>query len=381
MNFSADVSARLSGTADLPLHSGRAPPWLFSRMRELGASISELLVDEIGPAAAIERIADPFWFQALSCILGFDWHSSGTTTVTLAALREGMEARGLPVHIVGGKGKASRDIEGQLSKSGSGYLSSNASRLAGISRLAAKVDGVALQDGYSIYHHTMLLDETGGWAVIQQGMNEGNGYARRYHWRSSESRSMVEEPHTAILGERAVRVIDFTSASSRQTRDDMVEIAGSRRSEWYNGMLSGADEHQSLLDDYTGEPVKRLRLDWSANWALLRNNIERILDMQPSNFEELLMVRGVGCKTLLALAMASNLVYGDEPSWSDPVRYSFAVGGKDGIPYPVDTRRMEKTAEIIRQAVESSKVGDVARKRALGSLSAFFRSAQDAVSA
>ena len=367
------MAGRLTGTADLPLHTGKAPAWLFSRMRELGGSIAELMIDELGPAQTIRRLSDPFWFQALSCILGFDWHSSGTTTVTLAAMKEGMSERGLPVHIVGGKGRASRSIEEQLSDIKSERISNRIGELARISRLSAKVDGVAVQDGYDIYHHALILDEQGSWAVIQQGMNGGTGYARRYHWESCDHRSMVNEPHSAIVGKHEPLVRDFTAREGEEMRKDLVEIAVGRKEEWYNGMILSRDEHQSLLDDFSGTVTKRLKLDWSANWSILRDSIRRILEIQPSNFEELLLVRGVGKKTLLAIAMAANLVYGDEPSWKDPVLYSFAVGGKDGIPYPVNTRRMEQTAEIIRQAVESARISDSGRKKALQDLSSFFR--------
>lgn len=373
------MGARLGGTADLPLHSGRAPPWLFPRMRELGGAISELMVDELGPVETIRRISDPFWFQALSCILGFDWHSSGTTTVTLAALREGMSERGLPIHILGGKGKSSTSVPEQLLSLQDRESKIDAEKLTRISRLSARVDTVALQDGFDIYHHSLIIDNTGEWAVVQQGMNGASHYARRYHWLSSDRKQMVVEPHSAILGASSKNVTDFTSKEGSGLRSDIVDVAREKESGWYNGMLLARDEHQSLIDDFTGERRKRLRLDWSANWTLLRRNIERISREQPKDFEELLLVRGIGKKTMLALAMAVNLVYGEEPSWRDPVRYSFAVGGKDGIPYPVDTGRMANMAEIIGQAIESSRVGDHARKRALKALSSFFSKSQKSV--
>lgn len=370
------MGARFGGTADLPLHTGRAPPWLFGRMRELGGAISELMVDELGATETIRRISDPFWFQALACILGFDWHSSGTTTVTLAALREGMSERSLPVHILGGKGKSSTSVPVQLLSLQESEPGIDAEKLTRISRLSARVDTVALQDGFDIYHHTLVVDDKGDWAVVQQGMNGENGYARRYHWLSTDEKPLVVEPHNAILGDMATGVKDFTSSGGEQLRRDLVEVANQKESSWYNGMLLARDEHQSLIDDFTGWQGKRLRLDWSANWTLLKKNIERIRKEQPDDFENLLLVRGVGKKTMLALAMAVNLVYGQEPSWKDPVRYSFAVGGKDGIPYPVNTGRMERTAAIIGQAIESSRVGDISRKRALRALSAFFGESQ-----
>lgn len=373
------MGTRFRGTADLPLHTGKAPPWLFSRMRELGGQIAELMVDELGTRETIGRMSDPFWFQALSCILGFDWHSSGTTTVTLAAMKEGMAARNLQLHIVGGKGKASTSISEQLSSINSAYIQNNIEGISRISRLSARVDNIAVQDGYDLYHHSVLLDEAGNWSVIQQGMNERNGYARRYHWQSERQGSMVIEPHQAILGEAEHSVTDFTARESEGVRRDMVEIGRERNAVWYNGILLGTDRHQTVLDDFSGGTAKRLRLDWSANWKLLKKNIETITSEQPRNFEELLQVKGVGKKTLMALAMACNLVYGDEPSWRDPVRYSFAVGGKDGIPYPVNTKRMEKTADIIRQAVEEARVGDAAKSRALRTLSGYFRHAQSKV--
>jgi len=293
---------------------------------------------------------------------GFDWHSSGTTTVTLAALREGLKERNLPVRIAGGKGSCAgvSDIADGIAW--------DADRLMLVSRLAAKVDNAAVQDGCRLYHQSLIYSSN-SWAIVQQGMRTDISFARRYHWHSS-CPSMVLEPHAAILGIGG-KAADFTSAFSRQIVSDMLETARSRRPSWYEANISSA-AGQRHLEDFTLPPLKRLYLPWTLNWKVLRHNFERIFEAQPGSFQELLTLQGVGAKTLFALAAAANLIYGSEPSWKDPVRFSFAVGGKDGIPYPVDTGRMEETAEMLTQAVTSMRLGDREKRVMLSTLSRFF---------
>lgn len=364
--------ARLEGTADLPLHSGNAPPWLFRRMRALGGALLDLLIKDAGQNGAIERISDPFWFQALSCLLGFDWHSSGTTTVTLAALKAGARDRDLPVHIYGGKGRAATSVPEQLEREESTAIRDDAERLRRISRTAARVDTLALQDGYDLYHHTLIVSERGAWAVVQQGLNAERRYARRYHWSFRSEGDMVAEPHTAIIGLKAENVMDLTSHISEECRKAMVEAVNSRKAGVLEHAVMSRSAAQSTLDDFSLQGVKALKLEWGTNWRILRDNIERIAASCPANFEELISVQGVGKKTILALAMASSLVYGTECSWRDPVKYSFAVGGKDGIPYPVDTSRMERMTEIIEAALRETGRSREFRRETLGRLSEFF---------
>ncbi len=369
------IVARLCGIADLPLHSGSAPPWLFRRMRMLGGSIAELLLKELGQKEALRRLTDPFWFQCASCVLGFDWHSSGTTTVTLAALREGMDERGLPLHIFGGKGKYATSMKQQISASDSEYAVANSDVLLRKSREAARVDTVALQDGYDLYHHSIIFDEGGNWAVIQQGMNDGTHYARRYHWSSDELRSMVVEPHAAILGTPGSGILNLTAADASEARDAIMDIITDDRAGKLPQIVLSARRAQRTLDEFSVSAVRMLKMDTMAGWRRLTENFRRIANAVPDSFEDLIMMEGVGRKTVLALAMASNLVYGAESNWRDPVKYSFAVGGKDGIPYPVDTRRMERMSELLDQAVRETEIGGEERRRALGRLSRFFDTA------
>ena len=366
--------ARLRGVADLPLHSGSAPPWLFRRMRMLGGSIAQLLLRELGQKDALMRLTDPFWFQCMSCVLGFDWHSSGATTVTLAALREGMDERGLPLHIFGGKGRYALSIKQQISESDSEYAAARADVLLRKSREAARVDTVALQDGYDLYHHSICFDEGGNWAVIQQGMNEDTRYARRYHWCSDGLQSMIIEPHSAILGMPGSGTLNLTAAEAAGARDAIIDlIAGSRAGRLPDVVLS-AGRTQRTLDEFSANAVRTLRMESTAGWRRLSRNFRRIAEAVPDSFEELIMMDGVGRKTVLALAMASSLIYGQENDWRDPVKYSFAVGGKDGIPYPVDTGRMEKMSELIDQAIREAEAGIAEKTAALGRLSGFFGS-------
>ena len=363
--------ASLAGIADLPLHSGKAPGWLFPRMKRLGGSLAGLLISEFGQKEALMRLSDPFWFQALACLLGFDWHSSGTTTVTLAALKEGMAESHLPVHIFGGKGKAATGIQEELTGHADPYVRDNSEWLARISRTAARVDTLALQDGFDLYHHSLLFDERGNWAVIQQGLNGVTRYARRYHWNSATAADMLQEPHDAILGREAGPTLDLTSGVSAETRKSMIEMLNSRKAEWIERVILSKGRSQAVIDDFTASGVKMIRLEWGSDWNRLRKNFNMLLSECPQSFGELVMMPGIGRKTVMAIAMAAALVYGTEPSWKDPVKYSFAVGGKDGIPYPVDTGRMEVMSEIIETAVRESEAGNDFRRNVLRRLSDF----------
>ncbi len=345
-----------TGVANLPLHYGRAPRWLYSRMVKLADAIGGVIIYEYGEEKFFELISNPHWFQALSCVLGYDWHSSGTTTVTTAALKEAMEKYGIMG--AGGKGMANKtldEIENKAEK-----LGIDAEPIKYASRMAAKVDSAALQDGYNIYHHAIFFNSEGKWAVVQQGMNVETRYARRYHWIWRID-NFIEEPHTGIVGRKGY-VMDMTSRKSQAARDVSVDIAkeGIKRVERDFKVLKG---YQQTLSGN----VKILYMPKRINW----NAIREIYEIQPASYEEMLSIKGVGAATVRALAYISDLIYGKPPSWKDPVKYSFAVGGKDGVPYPVNRKAMDEAADLLQTAIDEAKMEKKEKITALKNLRKF----------
>lgn len=354
------------GYADLPLHGGNAPRWLFIRMVDLAAAISDVVIDEYGTREYLRRISDPFWFQAFSCVLGFDWHSSGTTTVTCGALKEALKGHDF-IFVTGGKGRASRHTLmeiAELSES-AGISTRLEENLKRSSKLSAKVDNAALQDGYELYHHTFIFDADGNWATVQQGMS-GNGYARRYHWFSGNISDLIEEPHSAIVGNKEARVLDLTSRNSRECRRTSVDLICDGVERLKREVVS-IGKGQTTLYEWSGQKEIRLFMPRSINW----NALTRAYEFSPRDYEELLLIRGIGPSTVRALALISELVYGKQASWKDPVKYSFAVGGKDGVPFPVDTEAMKESAAILREGIERARIGDSDRLKAIKRLRRF----------
>ena len=347
--------------ASLPLHPGKAPRWLFGRMVKLAEAISEVMIYEYGKKKFLQTISDPFWFQAFSCVLGFDWHSSGTTTVTCGALKEALSGK-REVRIAGGKGKSSKKTLEEIDTIGyeMGLREETIDSLKYASRMAAKVDNAALQDGYSLYHHVLIMSEDGDWAVIQQGMNIDYKYARRYHWLSDDLKVFVEEPHNAILGKKE-KAMDMTARESREARKVSVDLVRDNprhlRREWE---LLKKPSCQATLDGWNMK-IPHLHMPQRINW----NVIKGIYEFQPRDYEELLSIRGVGPATVRALAYISELMYGAPPSWKDPIKYSFAVGGKDGVPYPVNRRAMDEATSIIKQGIEEAKIGKEEKLKAV----------------
>jgi len=337
-------------------------------MVSLAEGIVSVLVAEFGRREFLSRISDPFWFQSLACVLGFDWHSSGTTTVTTAVLKEALQRRNLGIRVAGGKGSASRRTPQEISAKGEelGLSTEAQRRLERASRLAAKVDTAALQDGYDLYHHAFLLTEDGEWAVVQQGMNEATGYARRYHWLGATVRSFVEEPHEAILGTRESAVLDLTARDSRGARQVSLDLAREKPAHLRGLLVRVPRGKQTVLDGWAGEEVPILRFPHRVDWDALR----RAYEIQPSGYEDLLLVRGMGPATVRALALIADLVYGERASWRDPVKYSFAVGGKDGVPYPVDRGTMDRCIEVLSLGIQESPVEAAERRAALRRLAA-----------
>jgi hypothetical protein len=356
-----------SGIANLPLHGGKAPRWLFTKMVKLAEGIIEVFIEEFGHQELLRRLSDPFWFQALGCVLGFDWHSSGVTTVTCGALKEAIDPERHGLAIAGGKGKASRNTLEQIDKySGIFNLStSKQSDLKYSSKLAAKIDSAALQDNHQLYHHVMFFDEHGTWTVIQQGLNPENNYARRYHWLAENVSSFIDEPHDAIVSDIQVeRVLDMTAKESEENRKISTDLIRDNPYKLKKYFVKRSPIFQETLDAWTnnpGEEVMYLKMPRNINWLKLRAAYE----VQPKNYEELISQNGIGPATVRALALIAELIYGSSPSWRDPVKYSFTVGGKDGVPYPVDRSVMDRVSEIIEQGVSEAKVGNNEKLQAI----------------
>lgn len=364
-----------TGTVDLPLHGGKAPRWLFARMVGLAEGITEAIVYEYGQDEFLRRLSDPYWFQALACVLGFDWHSSGTTTTTCGALKMAIKPEEHGIALAGGKGKTSRKTLSQIEESSQTFsLSSKVvEKLKYSSRIAAKVDNSCVQDGYQLYHHCFVFTEKGDWTVIQQGMEES--YARRYHWLSSNVTDYVNEPQSAICcDEKKNRTLNMVASESKETREVSVDLVKDNP-DHLRRYFRPAKQHR--LDDFLvtkkedfGMPAHHpvLGMDLTPmGWKTLKNAYE----LQPKNYEELISLKGMGPKTIRALALISELVYGTGPSWKDPVKYSFAHGGKDGFPYPVDRETYDKSIEVLKNAIEEAKIDRDERYKALKRLHVF----------
>jgi len=354
---------RFSGSADLPLHGGHVPPWLIKRMKNLAAAILTVIVEDYGRREVLRRLSDPYWFQSFGCVLGFDWHSSGLTTVVTGVLRESVKFERQGIAVAGGKGKLGKSIPERLEALK--IDEDLAARLIRASRLTAKVDNSVLQDGYSIYHHALIFTEDGEWAVIQQGMNEKSGYARRYHWLWEDLKSFVVEPHSGLAGDRVEeRVLNLVSRESEEVRRISVDLVSENPAKLVR-MLNLASARQETLSAWTesevGEIPPHLALPRKINWKI----VKRIYDIKPSNYEELVEIRGVGAATLRALALISALIYGVKIDWRDPLKFSFAVGGKDGVPYPVSRKRMDRVTGFLREVLEEAEIGREEKKNAL----------------
>ncbi len=351
-----------TGIANLPLHGGRAPAWLFKRMKVLAEKILELIALEFGPEEIVRRLSDPFWFQSLGNVLGFDWHSSGLTTTTTGAIKEALKNIGpeIGVFMAGGKGKTSLRTPDELLAIGE-RTGLDVRSLIYASRMTAKVDSTAIQDGYQIYHHTIIFTRSGLWAVVQQGMNEKTRYARRYHWIKTEN--FVDSPHTGIVTQRKSKlVLDTVAGKARSARQIITEIAKEHPEKNLKELkklkeLNLPRRHALLVQDINPDRIKKI----------LITTYER----QPRNFEELLGIRGLGPKSLRALALISDIIYGAPPSYSDPAIYSYAHGGKDGIPYPVDRSVYDRSIEILERAIKESSLGRKEKLEALRRLSKF----------
>lgn len=348
-----------SGTANLPLHGGHAPRWLFERMVKMSAEIAGWIVAEQGTAELFRRLSDPVWFQAFGAVMGMDWHSSGVTTTVCGALKQGMKGRerALGFVVAGGKGRTSRQTPDELTAAGE-WMGVDPAPYVQASRMAAKVDNNALQDGYQIYHHVFLLDRGGHWAVVQQGMNDASGYARRYHWFSDDVHSFVSDPHAAIASEATGEVWNLVASDSAQARDVTTALAREQPEKVVTEVAKIRELTLPAHHDVKGADVDPRRLH-----RILLKTYER----QPEDFATLLGMEGVGARTLRALSLVGELVYGAPVSIKDPARFSFAHGGKDGHPYPVDKKTYDKSIEILRSQLRDVR-GDARDRASIGAL-------------
>jgi hypothetical protein len=332
-------------------------------MVKLAREISVHIVSEFGSEEMLRRLSDPFWFQALGCVLGFDWHSSGVTTTVTGALKEGIRGleQDLGFYAGGGKGAASRQTPSEIT-SACERLSIDSRPLVYASRMSAKVDSAAVQDGYQLYHHAFFFTPSGGWCVVQQGMNDDNGMARRYHWLSTAVESYVNEPHAAVCAEVEAPTLNLVASESEGVRSASAELARNQPSV----VLSALSRMPALT-----MPRRHAVLRADVNPQYLQKILLKTYERAPEDFETLLGMEGVGGRTLRALALVSEIIYGTPASTRDPARFSFAHGGKDGFPYPVDTGTYDTTVEVLRNAVNRAGIDRSERVQALKRLARF----------
>ncbi|MFW9949289.1 MAG: DUF763 domain-containing protein [Candidatus Thorarchaeota archaeon] len=369
------------GMATLPLHGGKAPSWLFKRMVILGAPIFKILHDMEGSDGILRRLSDTYWYQALGCILGYDWHSSGVTTVLGAVLKEILTPKEHNIIVTGGKGKNSLKVKQELQENAKslGYNEDEIHDLNEISRLVAKIDNAAVQDNFSLYHHNMIVSER-NWAIIQQGLDGHLNKARRYHWYSEGLTNFLNNPHSDISSEIIKdQVLDMASKDSQKSRKVSLEVIseGSTRIKGYLNSLK--DSSQTNLDEFISPPrpkspisLKNIpHLAMPIPFKLKWESIEMAKNLALHDYTELLKIPGLGPGTIRALALISEFIWGEPPSWKDPAKYAYAVGGKDGIPYKVNLKRMEKCAEILEDAINLAKLDCKTKLEALKRLHKF----------
>ena len=353
---------RQTGIAHLPLHGGKAPAWLFQRMVQLGREILRLIVEDYGPEEILKRISDPYWFQSLGCVLGFDWHSSGVTTTVCGALKEALRGRekDLGLVIAGGKGATSRKTPAEIVAAGEKYyLRQDPDELVYLSRLTAKIDNNAVQDGFQLYHHNFFFTLAGGWAVVQQGMNDR--FARRYHWYSDDVESLTVDPHTAICSNLHLhRTLNLVAAESIPAQTVMTELSRERPEKLVSELhglqtLSLPAHHEVTVRDLCPESIEKILL--------------KTYEAKAADFQTLLGMPGVGGKTLRALALIADITYGTPASWKDPAKFSFAHGGKDGHPYPVNRGVYEESIEFLTKTVERAKIDRTEKENSLRRIS------------
>jgi uncharacterized protein len=344
--------------ADLPLHYGRVPPWLAERMTLLGGAITESIVLEFGKGEVLKRLSDPLWFQAFGCVLGMDWHSSGITTSVMGALKRAInpKAKELGIYICGGRGKHSRETPAELMKV-AGQTGLNGNALVKSSRLAAKVDNTAIQDGFQLYLHNFIVTTDGEWTIVQQGMNDASGMARRYHWHSQQFSSYLNSPHAGITGENQGLILNLADTQATVTREGILKIAEESPDKI---MVEARKIIMPRHHEVRSSDVNMKRLG-----AILTVAHEKEI----RDFESLLLLEGVGPRAIQSLTLVSEVIYGTPSRFTDPARFSFAHGGKDGHPFPVPLKVYDESINVLRTAVDKAKIGVQDKQKAIQQLS------------
>lgn len=359
--------AQKTGSANLPLHYGRVPSWLADRMTKLGAVLSQAIIHHYGRDELLRRLAHPFWFQSFGAVMGMDWHSSGITTSVIGALKRGLTplAKELGIHVCGGRGRYSRQTPNELIKIGS-TVGIDGHQLAETSRLVAKVDSAAIQDGFDLYLHAFIVTDDGKWAVIQQGMNTINKQARRYHWLSEGLNSFIDAPHAAIEGHNQGHIINLTDQSAQASRNTQIELLKTFSPERILAEVSKCKNTSSKLTSEKQGQLILPHLEMPAHHDVrvenislkrLHGNIVAAIDRGPEDFSELLLTPGVGARTIFALALVAEVVHGAPYRFSDPARFSLAHGGKDRHPFPVPVKVYDETIRVLKTAVQKAKLG------------------------
>jgi len=345
-----------AGTADLPLHGGRVPEWLAQRMTRLGTAITEAIIHDYGTSAFLSRLSDPFWFQAFGAVMGMDWHSSGITTSVMGALKRGLASRSdeLGLYICGGRGKFSRNTLNEL-RSIADRRGFDGAALVRTSRLTARIDNNAIADGFQIYLHSFVVTSNGEWAVVQQGLNDKSGMARRYHWHSASVKDFVAEPHTGIVGEHQGTIMNLVDAPAKPAQEAMLDLVREHPEKimgavGYAGLLPSVGYRHLRLP--THHDVRPADVDLKRLGAVLAIAYERELH----NFAELLLVEKLGPRTLQSLALVAEVIHGTPSRFDDPARFSFAHGGKDGHPFPVPLKTYDQSLNFLRTALDRTRV-------------------------
>ncbi len=355
-----------SGSADLALMGGHIPPWLFDRMKKLSLAIVEAIVLDQGKKGFLSRMSDPFWFQSFGAVIGMDWNSSGVTTAVMRALKTTINphARELGLYVTGGKGKQSIKTPDELLRIGN-YTGLDGNALVRSSKLSAKVDNTAVQDGFQLYLHSFLVSDEGDWTVIQQGMKPADKAARRYHWHSDNLTSFIQAPHAAICGDHQGEILNLVDQQAHPSQQAILEITR---------------EHPDKIIREIPKMVLPKYYDLKSRDVNLKR-LGAILwlaqESQTTDFEELLLLKGMGPRTLQSLALVSEVIHGTPSRFSDPARFSFAHGGKSNYPFPVPTQVYDETITTLRTAVDRAKIGQADKQKAISTLSQIAQSVEE----
>ena len=382
-----------TATINLPLHGGHAPAYLVKRMIKLSYAISKVIIDEYGGHDFIRRLADPLWFQAFGCVLGFDWHSSGVTTVVSGVLKQSLKEDVHAISVAGGKGKKATEAKNDIPKLAERHYNLSSDKIDSLvyaSRLAGKVDNAAVQDGYSLYHHVVFFDEHGNWTIVQQGMNCEKKLARRYHWISDNLTTFVCDPHAGIISTNKVpNTLNMASIDSAENQKISVELTR----DYVNNLKSSVRRvtnaisccgEKNTLDNWMQTDSTICNCHGSENLSHRSNVVSyemprrldwnvfrKIYDIQPKNYEQLISVPGVGPAAVRALSLIGEIIFGTKASWQDPVKFNFAHGGKDGVPYPIARKTYDKTISYLSSAIEGAEIDREERIQALKKLAGY----------